>query len=107
MPLSTARLPSATVTPSAPEWSATSVEMPPPNWTMKVFGARLDHIRVDHWQEAKISRFLVGQIAHDADRAVAVDIKAKIGVGWHRRQTEPGVVGQARGKMQIGARVRL
>ena len=36
-----ARLPSATVTALAPERSATSVEMPPPNWVMKVFGAFL------------------------------------------------------------------
>ena len=37
----TAWLPSATVTSFAPECSATSVEMPPPNWMMKVLGAYL------------------------------------------------------------------
>ena len=55
---------------------------------------RLDDVRVDHRQEVEVCRLLVGQIAHDADRAIAVDVKAEIGVGRHRRQTEAGVVGQ-------------
>ena len=36
--VSTAGLPSATVTCSEPDFSATAVEMPPPNWTTKVSG---------------------------------------------------------------------
>ena len=68
---------------------------------------RLDDVRVNHRQVVEIRRFLVGQIAHDADRTVAVDIEAEIGVGRHRRQIEAGVVGQARRKMQIGARIGL
>ena len=39
--LETARLPSAIVTSFAPECNAKSVEMPPPNWVMKVLGADL------------------------------------------------------------------
>ena len=68
---------------------------------------RLDDIRVDHRQEVEVRRLLVSQVAHDADRTVAVDVEAEIGVDRHRRQGEAGVVGQARRKMQIGARVRL
>ena len=102
-----ARLPSATVTSLDPELSATSVEMPPPNWTMKVFGRLLDHIGVVHRQVTEVGRLLVGEMAHDADRAVAVDVEAEIGVGRHFRQVEAGVVGQARREMQVGGRVGL
>ena len=37
--VSTAGLPSATVTWLEPDFSATAVEMPPPNCTTKVFGS--------------------------------------------------------------------
>ena len=46
-------------------------------------------------------------MAHDADRPVAVDVEAEVGVGRHFRQVEAGVVGQARRKMQVGGRVGL
>ena len=51
---STAGLLSATVTWRAPAASATIVEMPPPNWTTKVFGFVLDHIGVVHRQIAEV-----------------------------------------------------
>ena len=67
----------------------------------------LDEIGVDHRQETEIGRLLVGEVAHDADRAVAVDIKAKIGVCRHCRQAETGIVGKARREMQVGAGIGL
>ena len=68
---------------------------------------RLNEVRVDHRQETEVGGFLVGQIAHDADRAVAVDVEAEIGIGRHGWQIEAGVVGQAGGEVQIGARIDL
>ncbi len=67
----------------------------------------LDHVGVVHRQVAEVGRLLVGEVAHDADRAVAVDVEAHIGVGGHLRQIEAGVVGEARREMQIGGRVGL
>ena len=61
-------------------------------------GRRLDDVWVDHRQETEIGRLLVGQIAHDADRTVAVDVQPEIGVGRHRRQVEAGVVGEPRAR---------
>ena len=54
---------------------------------------RLDHVRVDHRQEMEIRRFLVGQVAHDADWTVTVDVEAEVGVGRHGWQSEAGVIG--------------
>src|SRR4029077_18787521 len=54
-----------------------------------------------------VGGLLVGQIAHDADRAITVDVEAEGGVGRHRWQIEAGVIGQARCKMQVRARVCL
>ena len=70
-------------------------------------GRRLDDVGIHHRQEAEIGRLLVGQVAHDADRAVAVDIKAEIGVDRHGRQVEARVVREAGREVQIGARIGL
>ena len=70
-------------------------------------GRRLDDVRIHHRQEAEIGRLLVGQVAHDPDRTVAVDIQAEIGVDRHGRQVEAGVVGEPGREMQIGARIDL
>ncbi len=64
-------------------------------------GPLLDQVRIDHRQKAEIDSLLRRQIADDADRAVAVDVHAEIGVRRHFRQVERGVVGKPRREMQV------